>query len=59
MEIFWSILLIIIGFLAILHSYKERTSVSENSWDAFMTYRGYAGGFLLVVIGIVTLLKGW
>jgi hypothetical protein len=59
MDVFWSLLLIIIGVGVIFHSYKEREPAKDNVWDIVMTYRGYVGGILFIVIGIVTLIKGW
>lgn len=59
MEIFWSILSIIIGIGIIIYSYRERVSPKKNTWDAVMTYRGYVGGVLFIAIGLVTLYRGW
>ena len=59
MEIFWSILMIIIGFASIVYSYKMKRPKIDNSWDKIMTLRGYAGGILFIIIGIVTLIRGW
>jgi hypothetical protein len=59
MNIFWSILVIIAGISSIIYTYKNTNLKEDDSWDKVMTFRGYAGGILFIVIGIVTLIKGW
>jgi len=59
MDIFWSLLSIIIGVITVFYSYKDKNLKNKSGWDKVMYYRGYAGGMLFVIIGIVTLIKGW
>lgn len=51
--------MIIIGFASIVYSYKMKRPKIDNSWDKIMTLRGYAGGIIFIIIGIVTLIRGW
>lgn len=52
-----SVFYLIIGISLIIYSHKNRTSIDKNIWDAIMSYRGYLGGILFVVISLVNFYK--
>lgn len=51
------VLFVFVGILTIIYSYKHRAPINKNAWDAVMSYRGYLGGFLFILIGIVKLIS--
>lgn len=59
MDVFWSLLSVIVGIGAIIYSYKNIKPVNGNTWDTVMRFKGYIGGLFFIVIGIVTLINGW
>ena len=58
MDVFYSIISMFFGIGVMVYANKERKE-SESIWDIVMNYRGLVGGLLFVVIGIVTLIRGW
>jgi len=59
MNTFLSILFLLIGVATLIYTYKNSNPKKDNSWDKSMNYRGYLGGILFIIIGIVKLLKSF
>ncbi len=54
----YSMLLIFIGITVLFFAFKLRKR-DKNLWDTSTTIKGLLGGFILIVIGVLTLFKGW
>ncbi|SEI96785.1 hypothetical protein SAMN04488018_10829 [Myroides marinus] len=56
MELIYSLLCILGGSVYIIYLLKRKKEDS-NSWDTSMNLRGFAGGIIIVIIGIILFLQ--
>ncbi|SEJ33977.1 hypothetical protein SAMN04488018_1265 [Myroides marinus] len=56
MGLIYSLLCILGGSIYIIYLLKRKKQDS-NSWDISMNLRGFAGGIIIVIIGIVLFFK--
>ena len=54
----YSISSIIVGIATLFFVFKLRIR-DKNMWDTSTTIKGFVGGIILIVLGIITLFKGW
>ncbi|TDQ28753.1 hypothetical protein DFQ07_1133 [Tenacibaculum caenipelagi] len=54
----YSLLFILIGIVVLFYVFKL-SKTDNNLWDISTSFKGLIGGLGFIIVGLITLFKGW